>query len=70
MNNHIQDAQGPMKFKYDYKRKKVIITLILDKIPKGLIEMEQPDDKCHIFMNDHLNKILGISDKSEKIKFS
>ena len=45
LNNLIQDAQGPMKFEYDSKRKKVIMILILNNIQKGLIEMKEPDDK-------------------------
>ena len=41
--------------------------LILNDIPKRMIEMKEPDDKCMIFMNDNLNRFLGISDKPNKI---
>ena len=63
LNKHIHDAQGPMEFKYDFRRKKVIMILLIDNSPEGLIEMKHENDKCCICMNDNLNKILGISDK-------
>ena len=42
------------------------MVLLTDNLPEGLLEMKHNNDKCCISMNDNLNKVLGISNKTKQ----